>query len=486
MYSTSFGWARAHPITRKGEAHETLSLLFHRDGVPLTMVFDGLKEQCQGDFKRKLCKADCHARQTEPYSPWQQAAEVCICELKWGVSRKMIKTGSPRIFWDHFIELEALICSSTSNKIYMTNGKVPKTIMTSSTVDISHICEFGWYDWVMFRDNAPMFPDVKLTLGQYLGPATNIGSALTAKILKSNGQTVCRSTLQHLNNKEIHCPIHQEMRRVFNESIAHHLRPNATEQDFLAEDLTPDYNFDDNNHNLDPDHGNLKVTPEMGDNYLNAEISVPCGGTLVKGRVTSRKRDKDGNPIGLTNANPILDTHEYTFTFNDGDETVLNTNLIVEIMYAQFNPDGNQYVLLNSIIDHRQLETAIRPSDQKVVQPNGWTYIKRSTIGWKVCCQWKDGSTSWENLADLKESHPLETAEYASTQGIDHEPAFNWWVPHVLKKRDRIISLVCKRTTRYLIRTHKFGIEIPKTVKEALDLDRKMVTLSGRMPLLRR
>ncbi len=89
------------------------------------------------------------------------------------------------------------------------------------------------------------------------------------------------------------------------------------------------------------------------------------------------------------------------------------------------------------------------------------------------CCQWKDGSTSWKNLADLKDSHPLETAEYAVTQGIDHVPAFNWWVPHVLKKCDRIISLVRKRTTRYLKRTHKFGIEVPKTIMEALALDRK-------------
>ncbi len=59
------------------------------------------------------------------------------------------------------------------------------------------------------------------------------------------------------------------------------------------------------------------------------------------------------------------------------------------------------------------------------------------------------------------------------TKGIDHEPAFDWWVPHVLKKRDWIILLVRKRTTRYLKRTHKFGIEVPKTVKEALALDRK-------------
>jgi hypothetical protein len=99
--------------------------------------------------------------------------------------------------------------------------------------------------------------------------------------------------------------------------------------------------------------------------------------------------------------------------------------------------------------------------------------MKCSTISWQVCCQWKDGSTSWENLDDLKESHPLETTEYAVTHRIYHKPAFNWWVPHVLKKGDRIISLVCKRTTRYLKRTHKFGIEVPMTVKEALDLDRK-------------
>jgi hypothetical protein len=147
------------------------------------MVFDGSKEQCKGDFKRKLCKTDCHTRQTEPYSPWQQAAEGCIRELKRGVPHKMIETGSPRVLWDHCIELEALIRSLTSNTVHMTNGKVSETIVTGRTANISHICEFGWYDWVMFRDNVPTFPDVKLTLGRYLGPATDVGSALTPKIL---------------------------------------------------------------------------------------------------------------------------------------------------------------------------------------------------------------------------------------------------------------------------------------------------------------
>jgi hypothetical protein len=56
-------------MTTKGDAHESLSLLFHRDGVPPTMIFDGLKEHTLDNFKRKLREADCHGRQTEPYSP---------------------------------------------------------------------------------------------------------------------------------------------------------------------------------------------------------------------------------------------------------------------------------------------------------------------------------------------------------------------------------------------------------------------------------
>ncbi len=105
--------------------------------------------------------------------------------------------------------------------------------------------------------------------------------------------------------------------------------------------MTPDFDHYDNDHDFDPDHSDLEVTPEMGDNYLNTEISVPQGGTLSKGCVTARKRDKDGNPVRPANASPILDTREYTFTFDDGDETVMSANLIAEAMNAQCDPDGN-------------------------------------------------------------------------------------------------------------------------------------------------
>ena len=47
----------------------------------------------------------------------------------------------------------------------------------------------------------------------------------------------------------------------------------------------------------------------------------------------------------------------------------------------------------------------------------------------------------------MKESHLVQTAEFAVAQDIDYEPAFNWWVKHVLKKRDRITASVRMQQT---------------------------------------
>ena len=43
----------------------------------------------------------------------------------------------------------------------------------------------------------------------------------------------------------------------------------------------------------------------------------------------------------------------------------------------------------------------------------------------------------------------------------------------MLKKRDRIIASVRKWQSRYLKKSHKFGIELPMTVEQALTLDAK-------------
>ena len=57
-------------------------------------------------------------------------------------------------------------------------------------------------------------------------------------------------------------------------------------------------------------------------------------------------------------------------------------------------------------------------------------------------------------------------------QGINHEPAFNWWVTHVIKKWETIISALKGTASRVVKKNIKFGIQVPQTVIEALRLDK--------------
>jgi hypothetical protein len=96
-----------------------------------------------------------------------------------------------------------------------------------------------------------------------------------------------------------------------------------------------------------------------------------------------------------------------------------------------------------------------------------------TTKGWKLLVEWRDGTTDWLPLKDLKESYPVQVVEYAVANKIAEQPAFAWWVPYVLRKRERIIQKV---KSRYWKRTHKYGVELPKSVKQALAIDRNTGT----------
>ena len=57
--------------------------------------------------------------------------------------------------------------------------------MSGETADISEFAEHGWYNWIKFRDTTVAYPEIKLVLGRYLGPSTDIGPSVTVKIIKS-------------------------------------------------------------------------------------------------------------------------------------------------------------------------------------------------------------------------------------------------------------------------------------------------------------
>ena len=80
----------------------------------------------------------------------------------------------------------------------------------------------------------------------------------------------------------------------------------------------------------------------------------------------------------------------------------------------------------------------------------------------------EDGSEKWYHLKEMKESYPVQVAEYAVDKGIANDPNFSWWVPYTIKKRNVIIGEI---KSRLKFATHKYGVEIPTSIVHAIRLD---------------
>ena len=70
----------------------------------------------------------------------------------------------------------------------------------------------------------------------------------------------------------------------------------------------------------------------------------------------------------------------------------------------------------------------------------------------------------------MKESHGIQTADYAESHELIEEPEFAWWDPFTLKKKDKMITKLRSRMKKV---THKYVLEIPSNVTHTYELDKR-------------
>lgn len=174
----------------------------------------------------------------------------------------------------------------------------------------------------------------------------------------------------------------------------------------------------------------------------NAEVYLPHRDRNEIAKIIGRKRTADGLYVGRKLHNPMLDSRKFVVEFPDGDQKDVAYNVIAEHLYSQIDSEGNkQYQLFKDIVNHRKNKTAVEKSDQfRIDRRTGRQDKKKTTAGWDLEIEWKDGSTSWIPLKELKETNGVQVAKYAVDNQIDDEPAFDWWVRGLLKKQKRLIK----------------------------------------------
>ena len=121
-------------------------------------------------------------------------------------------------------------------------------------------------------------------------------------------------------------------------------------------------------------------------------------------------------------------------------------------MVEQVDRENIEYALFDNIFDRQK-----RPN-------NGDCTV----ADWFFKVLWKDGNEEWIPSVELQTSHPIEVAEYIRAQALDGESPFYRWVHSVLRQRKASVSKIKARAQI----THKYGVEIPRTVKQAFIFDR--------------
>ena len=86
-------------------------------------------------------------------------------------------------------------------------------------------------------------------------------------------------------------------------------------------------------------------------------------------------------------------------------------NLIAENLFAQVDEEGKPSVLFDDIVDVRTDGTQVLQQDAFVTTSSGTQRRVIKTKVWEVNIKWKDGSTTWNKLKDIKDSYPVQLVE---------------------------------------------------------------------------
>ena len=489
VYSHKCGFRACYHMPKADGEHvgHTLNRMIEDYGAPEHLIMDGASVQVgsRTSLQNIIRKASIKTHISHPRRPEENPAERAILGIKTRWYRLKQCKNIPDRLWDFGLDYITETGNLTHNSSKWAGGRTPLEVIAGYTPDISEYADFGLWDWVTYKPNAGLGEP---ELAKWLGVSHRVGQLMTYWVLPISGVPISNGSVQRLTRleeqeeswaariKAYNDKINDKMENVVAADLALNVKDVHKDNLISLEDEDEDF-FSEFNRVIDDSEVKdvEDIKPEdFGevDQYLDMELGFRRGddAEIHFAKVKRRAVDEDGKPVGIPNNNPLLDQRLYEVEFLDGHIENLTANIIAENLLAQVDDEGHRQVLLEDIEDHRVLDSAIPKSQGTYITKNGLKRKKWTTRGWELYVRWKDGSGDWTSLKDLKESYPVELADYAVANGLVDEPAFAWWVPFTLRKRKAIIQKV---KTKYWDRTHKYGLQVPKTIEEAKRIDEK-------------
>jgi hypothetical protein len=422
----------------------TLEDVIRERGAPTKLISDRaqveISEHVQ-DILRALCIS---AWQSEPHQQQQNYAERRWQTIKTATNRIMDRTAAPAYTW--------LLCLKYTcflfNHMYDdTIKQVPLTALLGSTVDISVLLRFHFWQEVYYKLEDSDFPsDSKEASGRIVGVSEAVGSAMTYMILtKKTSKVIYRSQV----------------------------RPALSDKNFRAEfvegekDSSPPQNFVKSRGDED------EFTKLDSESLIDTPINKPPDPTPVF------------DPEDLVGRTFIMDPDDKGQKFRarivqlleDHESRVQDNPTRIKFLCKYDEDKAEEIFTYNQVLDHitRDPETDIVWQFKKIVSHQGPlspSHPDYNGSSYNVVVEWENGETTSEPLKVIAADDPVSCAIYARENGLLDTAGWKQF-KGIAKRENKFMRLVNQAKLRSF-RTaprYKYGFEVPRDYNHAMRLD---------------
>ncbi len=401
--------------------------MIHFRGAPTKLISDHAQLEISNKVKQILRHLFIDGWQSEAYHQHQNFAEYTYQDVKHIANRLLDHTDTPPSLWLMALKYTAYLLNHTASQAL--DGQVPLQVLTGQTQDISALLCFCWYEPVYYCHDETSFPsETAEGRGRFVGFAENVGHALTFSILTDD------------TNKIIHCSEVQTA-----EDGKHtNLQTNNWGDDAEAERI-----IRSKNEESDAPFQKLEIV----------DIEELIGSTFAM-------PDEQGNlqdtvVMDTIRENPEDNSEHVKFKVSrkkDDYEDILSYDQLMD--YIEQKGESPVFWELRHIVSHSGPLSQSHPS------------YKGSPYNVKV--EWENGEITEEPLSIIAKDAPVACAIYAKKRCLLDQPGWKRF-KRLAKIQRRMFSEANKAKihSQYWKPKFKYGIQIPRDYRQALELDKQ-------------
>ncbi len=365
IYFHKSGFKAPYHLSRSNgeQIGHSLRDFIHEYGIPNKLTFDGAQAQVGRNtlFMKTIRDARIHYHVSQPRRPNENAAEGAIREIKKRWYRLQDKKAIPNRLWDFGLSWICETENLTANSSKYADGRTSIEIITGETPDITEHLDFGFYDWIYFRQNAGLGPT---ELGRWLGVSHRVGPQLSYWILPSSGFPISCVTVQAVPFLTQQTNVFQTQAQEYTDAVSR--RINAQAADIPLQGIQPAKLLDltlEDDHFLEeyrrlisdgdlPHQEHIDQMSTHDDEYIGRRIAIRRGpdNILEQGSVKKRALDSTGKPLGKPHDEAKYDSRQYKIKYESGFTETLTANLVAENLLTQIDKDGHHHLMLSG--DH--------------------------------------------------------------------------------------------------------------------------------------